>query len=91
MDSAARFIVSGKVQGVFFRACVREQAQRLGLSGCARNLADGRVEVVAAGDVVAIETLATWLCSGPPQARVDALQREQVDPAQVVDDRFTIA
>jgi len=74
--AAARFLVSGKVQGVFFRASTREQAQRLGLRGHARNLPDGRVEVLAAGEADAIDALAGWLQHGPPQARVDAVQRE---------------
>ena len=73
---AARFLVSGKVQGVFFRASTREQAQRLGLRGHARNLPDGRVEVLAVGDADAIDALARWLQHGPPQARVDVVARE---------------
>ena len=55
--STARFLISGRVQGVFFRASTREQALALGLSGVARNLADGRVEVIACGDRQAIDTL----------------------------------
>lgn len=74
--SAARFLVSGKVQGVFFRASTREQALRLGLDGHARNLHDGRVEVVAAGTDAAISGLAAWLQAGPPQARVERVERE---------------
>src|SRR3546814_4494155 len=74
--AAARFLVSGKVQGVFFRASTREQAQRLGLRGHARNLPDGRVEVLAAGDADAIDALATWMQHGPPQAREEAVERE---------------
>ena len=73
---AARFLVSGKVQGVFFRASTCEQAQRLELRGHARNLPDGRVEVLAVGEPDAIDALARWLQHGPPQARVDALARE---------------
>lgn len=72
---AARFLIEGRVQGVFFRASTREQARRLGLAGIARNLADGRVEVIAAGEAGAIETLAGWLHHGPPQARVDRVER----------------
>ena len=74
---AARFLIEGRVQGVFFRASTREQARRLGLAGIARNLADGRVEVIAAGEPDAIETLAGWLHHGPPQARVDRVERSQ--------------
>lgn len=73
--SAARFVVSGKVQGVFFRASARDRAQALGLRGFAKNLPDGRVEVLAAGDGAAIDELAAWLREGPPMARVDDLER----------------
>ena len=73
---AVRFLVSGKVQGVFFRASTRERALELGLSGHAINLDDGRVEVVAHGDAAAIEALASWLRQGPPMAQVDRVQRD---------------
>lgn len=73
--SAARFVVSGKVQGVFFRASTREQALELDLRGYAKNLADGRVEVLAAGSDAALDALAAWLRQGPPAARVDDLER----------------
>ena len=49
---------------------------RLGLAGHARNLADGRVEVIAVGAADAIETLAAWLAEGPPSAQVDAVVRD---------------
>lgn len=73
---AARFLVTGKVQGVFFRASTSKQADRLGLDGYASNLPDGRVEVVVAGAENAIQELAQWLQHGPPQARVDAVERQ---------------
>lgn len=79
--SAARFFIRGKVQGVWFRASTREQAQRLGLHGYARNLDDGRVEVLAVGDPDAIDTLAHWLAQGPPDARVDEVERSPADDA----------
>jgi acylphosphatase len=62
--------VSGKVQGVFFRSATRQQALSLGLAGWARNLPDGRVEVVASGEEVQIRTLCDWLRVGPPHAHV---------------------
>ncbi|RDI97790.1 acylphosphatase [Dyella solisilvae] len=74
--SAARFLVSGRVQGVFYRASTREQAVMLHLSGYARNLPDGRVEVVAGGDASALDALERWLWQGPPAAQVDAVTRE---------------
>ncbi len=73
--AAARFIVRGKVQGVWFRASTRDEALKLGLQGHACNLPNGDVEVLAVGDAAAIDKLATWLQRGPPMARVDALQR----------------
>ncbi|MGY1409979.1 MULTISPECIES: acylphosphatase [unclassified Luteimonas] len=73
--AAARFLVSGRVQGVYFRASTREQALRLQLAGHARNLDDGRVEVLAVGEAQAIEALARWLEDGPPAARVSAVGR----------------
>ncbi|HEX4480986.1 MAG TPA: acylphosphatase [Rudaea sp.] len=71
----ARFIVSGKVQGVFFRAAAREQAQRLDISGYAKNLDDGTVEVIACGDAANLEALERWLEKGPSAARVDRVSR----------------
>ena len=73
--AAARFFVGGHVQGVFFRASTQKRALELGLRGYARNLHDGRVEVLAVGDVQALEHLAEWLRYGPPQAQVDDLER----------------
>ena len=70
-----RCLVSGRVQGVFFRAATREQALTLGLNGWVRNLDDGRVEVYASGPAAAIESLCAWLQHGPPMARVSGLER----------------
>ena len=55
-------------------------ALALGVRGVARNLDDGRVEVLAAGEAGALDVLAAWLRSGPPQARVDELERLDADP-----------
>ena len=79
--AAARFLVGGKVQGVWFRASTREQALSLGLRGFAKNLDDGRVEVLAVGDAGALDALATWLRHGPPLARVDRVERTDVADA----------
>jgi len=77
----ARFLVGGKVQGVFFRASTRERALELGLSGRATNLPDGRVEVLVEGAPDAIDALEAWLHQGPPAARVDAVARMAWDGA----------
>ena len=79
---AERFIVSGKVQGVWFRAATCERALALGLRGHARNRADGTVEVLAAGDAAALDSLAQWLHVGPPLARVEALTRAPARPTE---------
>ena len=67
---ARRCYVSGRVQGVFYRASTRQRAQELGCRGYARNLADGRVEVLAVGEPTAVHALIEWLRQGPPAARV---------------------
>jgi acylphosphatase len=69
-----RFLVSGKVQGVYFRHSTRLEAHRLGIGGIARNLPDGSVEVIAHGAAAAIDALKTWLEVGPPMARVAVVQ-----------------
>lgn len=78
----ARFTVHGRVQGVFYRASTREQAQRLGLSGYAKNLSDGSVEVLACGKAQAIDVLERWLWQGPPAAVVNTVRREACSAAQ---------
>lgn len=83
MMPTARFIVSGKVQGVFYRASTREQALALGLSGYANNLPDGRVEVLASGSADALDALQRWLGKGPPAARVDNVSREDMAVQQL--------
>ena len=76
MTVAVDFRVTGRVQGVFFRASTREQALKLGVSGHAENLADGSVEVLACGPDPALDALHEWLRQGPPSARVENVTRE---------------
>lgn len=78
--SAVRFLVSGKVQGVWFRASTREQALGLHLQGFARNLHDGSVEVIALGEEEALDALEAWLQHGPPLAEVIHVRREVLSP-----------
>ncbi len=80
-----RFRITGKVQGVYFRHSARMEAERLALTGYARNLPDGSVEVVAQGPVAAVELLRQWLHQGPKLARVEsvlelALERDTPPP-----------
>ncbi len=80
--ATSRFIVTGRVQGVFYRASTRQRALELGLVGYARNQPDGSVEVVASGTDAALEALQTWLQQGPPAAQVERVTRvEQAERA----------
>lgn len=70
--------ISGKVQGVWFRASAQEQAKKLGITGWARNLADGRVEIFACGNQDQLDKLDNWLKEGPPLAEVTDYIREDL-------------
>jgi acylphosphatase len=74
-----RFLVMGKVQGVYFRHSARLEADRLKVCGLARNLPDGSVEVLAQGSPSAVEALHQWLHRGPAHARVEAVHQSDVD------------
>jgi acylphosphatase len=71
-------IVSGKVQGVFFRQSTKEQADRLGLRGWVRNNADGSVEIAVFGGQEAIASFIGWCRQGPPGAAVSDVQVESL-------------
>lgn len=78
MKQCIRCWVSGRVQGVWYRAFAQEKARELGISGYAKNLPDGRVEVLACGSDNALEILRQWLWQGPSHAKVDHVQCEPV-------------
>jgi len=75
---ARRCFVAGRVQGVFYRASTRSKARSLGVTGYARNLPDGRVEVLACGTPAAVQALCDWLWDGPPAADVTAVDVQGV-------------
>lgn len=79
-----RYRVTGRVQGVSFRASTRDRALALGIAGHARNLADGSVEVLASGSAEALAALEAWLRQGPPAARVEAVLVEDIEAAVAV-------
>jgi acylphosphatase len=74
-------LVSGRVQGVFFRATTADRGRELGLTGFAKNLADGRVEVVAEGSASAVEALIDFCRQGPPAARVIGVEVSELEPS----------
>lgn len=74
MQETRHFWISGRVQGVFFRASTQQKAQQLSLTGWVRNLSDGRVEVMASGAPERLDRLQEWLGKGPELAQVAAVQ-----------------
>lgn len=80
MKKTIKAEVSGKVQGVWFRASTKETADKLKLTGYAKNLTNGNVEIMATGEQDKIEILITYLSSGPKLAVVKDLQWQWVDP-----------
>ncbi|MFO1351342.1 MAG: acylphosphatase [Gammaproteobacteria bacterium] len=88
MKICMRYWISGRVQGVWYRAATQQQAEQLALTGYARNLPDGRVEVLACGEEQAVAILQNWLWQGPPQARVTAVESELLSHQSFSD--FTI-
>ncbi len=80
VDKHVRLLISGRVQGVYYRESTRREAQRLGVSGWVRNLPDGRVEAMLHGAGDAVDQLVAWCRHGPPAAAVSDLQLEAADP-----------
>lgn len=76
--------VWGRVQGVYYRASTRHEAEKLGLHGWVRNRADGTVELVAEGPERALEALLTWLHQGPDTAEVAEVEVVWEDPVELV-------
>lgn len=79
MKKTIHCYISGRVQGVFFRATTREQAILYGLTGWVRNLPDGRVEVMASGREEQLDQLRNWLKRGPDMAHVIKLECEDIE------------
>ncbi len=82
----AHIWVSGRVQGVYYRATTCDVAKRLRLTGWVRNLPDGRVEIVAEGPEDALKALIDWCWEGPPLARVEDVEVKWEEPTGEYDD-----
>jgi acylphosphatase len=76
-------VVAGRVQGVFYRATAARRAQELAVRGYARNLADGKVEVLACGAEEAVQTFVKWLWTGSSASKVTAVDVTDVPPDSV--------
>jgi acylphosphatase len=86
----AHLVVHGRVQGVFFRGAMQEEAARLGVGGWVRNCADGTVEAEADGERTAVEALVAWAHHGPRTARVASVTVEWRTPAGAERTRFDV-
>lgn len=81
MAGCARHVrVSGRVQGVFYRAWTRDQARELGLTGWVRNCSDGSVEARIEGDRESVDRMIERMKKGPPAARVEDVQVDEAEP-----------
>lgn len=78
-DKAVRARISGKVQGVWYRAWTQQEATRLGIRGWVRNCRDGSVEALFVGPSEDVDTLIDMCRQGPPDARVDGIETREVD------------
>jgi|AntAceMinimDraft_8_1070364.scaffolds.fasta_scaffold24745_2 acylphosphatase len=74
MKRRLQILISGRVQGVFFRYSARQRAEDLELTGYARNLYDGRVEIVAEGKEAGLKDLLAWARRGPSGANVTGVE-----------------
>ena len=80
MTIRRRLLVSGQVQGVFYRDSCRREAEEKGITGSARNLPDGRVEVILEGAEDAVGRMVEWCRRGSDMARVDSVEVEDQEP-----------
>jgi acylphosphatase len=75
--------VAGRVQGVFYRGTAQRRAEELAIRGYARNLPDGRVEVLACGEATAVQTFVSWLWTGSGASKVTAVEVIDLSPDSV--------
>lgn len=73
-------IISGRVQGVYYRQSTKETAQELGITGTVKNLPNGNVQITATGTTEQLHQLIAWCKQGPPRARVSSVQVEEIAP-----------
>ena len=79
-----KILVSGRVQGVYFRMFTHNKAKQFGVNGHARNLPDGRVEIIAEADMSSIDNFIKWCHKGPVTARVDDVEITELEPDGVL-------
>ena len=88
MKSKVHVIISGRVQGVWFRASTKSKAEQFGITGWVRNTSDGNVEAVFEGDEKIIEEILEWCNHGPPLAKVDNVEIKKQSSSNDFDQFF---
>jgi acylphosphatase len=86
MKSRVHVVISGRVQGVWFRASTRDKAQQLGLTGWVKNTSEGNVEAVFEGEGKLIDEMLDWCHHGPPLAQVENVEVKKQRPSSDFDD-----
>ena len=80
MKSSVHVLISGQVQGVWFRSSTRQKAEELGLTGWVRNTSDGDVEAVFEGEEEIVKRMVDWCHRGPPLAKVENVEVKKQSP-----------
>ena len=86
MIRTVKILISGRVQGVYFRRFTKNKAQDLGVKGSVKNMEDGLVEIIAQADADILEPFIQWCHKGPITARVDQVELIEI---QMAEDGFT--
>ena len=86
MKSKVHVVISGRVQGVWFRASTKQKAEQLGLNGWVKNTFDGDVEAIFEGEENCIREMLDWCHQGPPMAKVEGIKVTEKDPSNGFDD-----
>ena len=81
MKTSVHVLISGKVQGVWFRASTKQKAEELGITGWVRNTSDGKVEAVFEGEEKIVQKMIEWCHHGPPLAKVEHVEIKQQKPS----------
>ncbi len=84
MIRKVKILVSGRVQGVYFRLFTQNKAKHFAIKGSAKNLPDGRVEIIAEAGSIAIEKFIKWCHKGPVTARVDHVEVTELQPGEAL-------
>ena len=86
MKTNVNVLISGRVQGVWFRSSTKQKAEQLGVTGWVRNTKDGRVEAIFEGEENSVKSLTEWCHHGPPLAKIEKVEVKNQPPTNGFDD-----